>query len=326
MKTVKLAPIRTPQRELEELERVVRALFRRFIYQPLVQELKREGEEVKLTNSIEDLVRAIQKGRIQFNRGLFTGKFSAATSLELKKLGAKWDRKSSGFRISRGALPPEIVGAVEASEASFLRVLGKIDDKLAQIFPPNLAERLDAKSIFDRTINVVDRDFRESVKSITIAPELTDDQKTRIADEWTNNLQLSIRDWADKEIRELRAEVQKSVLSGNRFESLRRSIQKSYGVSANKAKFLARQETNLLVTKLKETRYQSVGVNEYEWRTVAGSPLHPVRPAHKKLEGKIFRWDDPPITSEPGQPVRRNNPGQDFNCRCFARPVVRFGQ
>lgn len=323
-KLVKLTPIKTPPRELDELERVVRELFKREIYLPLVRELKREGEDVKLTNSIEDLVRAIQKGRIQFNRGLFTGNFSAVLSRELKAIGAKWDKKASGFRISRGALPPEIVGAVDASEAMFLRVLTKIDDKLAQILPVNIADKVKAKDIFDRTIHTVDRDFRESVKAITVAPELTEDQKTRIADEWTDNIKLSIKDFTEKEIRELREQVQKSVLSGNRFESLTKSIQKSYGVAANKAKFLARQETNLLAAKLKETRYQSVGVNEYEWRCVAGSKLHPVRPAHKKLEGEIFRWDNPPITSEPGQPERRNNPGQDYNCRCLARPVVRF--
>jgi SPP1 gp7 family putative phage head morphogenesis protein len=95
-------------------------------------------------------------------------------------------------------------------------------------------------------------------------------------------------------------------------------------VSANKAKFLARQETSLMTTKLKETRYREAGVNEYKWKTVAGSKLHPVRPSHKILEGRIFRWDDPPITTPPGEAVRRNNPGQDYNCRCFAQPIVRF--
>ena len=53
--------------------------------------------------------------------------------------------------------------------------------------------------------------------------------------------------------------------------------------------------------------------------TVVGSPNHPVREMHKALAGKVFSWDDPPITNEKGD---RNNPGQDYGCRCYARPIV----
>ena len=163
-----------------------------------------------------------------------------------------------------------------------------------------------------------------SIKNITVGPQLTKEQAARIADEWQTNMKLWVKDFTEKEILKLRKDVKSSVFTGNRYESMVSKIQKSYGVSANKAKFLARQETSLLMTKFKETRYKDVGVNEYEWRCVAGSKNHPVRPAHKKLEGLRFSWDNPPITTAPGEPVRRNNPGQDYNCRCFAKPIVRF--
>lgn len=101
-------------------------------------------------------------------------------------------------------------------------------------------------------------------------------------------------------------------------------IQDSYDVSANKAKLLALQETSLLMGKFKQVRYADSGVQEYRWGCVAGTKNHPVPPWHKALEGKIFRWDGPPITSKLGEPVHRSNSGEDFNCRCFARPIVRF--
>ena len=92
-------------------------------------------------------------------------------------------------------------------------------------------------------------------------------------------------------------------------------------MSQRKAKFLASQETRLLTSKLKEVRYKDVGIDEYIWQTVKGTPEHPVRPMHKKLNGTKQRFSSPPITNEKGQ---RNNPGEDYRCRCVARPIVKF--
>ncbi len=108
---------------------------------------------------------------------------------------------------------------------------------------------------------------------------------------------------------------------GYRYETLVAEIQKSYGISQRKAKFLARQETSLLMSKFKQVRYQEAGSNEYIWDCVAGSSAHPVRHFHLLNRGKIFRWDT-------GAPINANgdrkNPGQDYNCRCFAKPIIRF--
>ena len=80
------------------------------------------------------------------------------------------------------------------------------------------------------------------------------------------------------------------------------------------------------MTKYKQVRYQSAGVNQYKWKCVVGSPNHPVRPMHAELgkrsdKGELFTWDNPPIVDSKGD---RKNPGQDFGCRCVAIPVVTF--
>ena len=120
---------------------------------------------------------------------------------------------------------------------------------------------------------------------------------------------------------------------GNRREALIKKFMESYNVTENKAKVWARQETNLLMAKFKETKYLEAGVEEYEWRCVH-MPHQPsptaiykpgeVRYSHAILEGKIFSWKNPPVTTRPGEKQRRNNPGQDYQCRCFALPLVRF--
>lgn len=46
----------------------------------------------------------------------------------------------------------------------------------------------------------------------------------------------------------------------------------------------------------------------YVWRTREDEK---VRPSHAANDGKIFAWDNPPLTG---------NPGDDFGCRCAAEP------
>lgn len=317
-----LRPIREATGDYEEAEKRMRDVFKREIYYPLLALL--HLPKAILQNAAQPLVDALRSGRVTFNRGEFSGRFTAAISKELKELGARFDRKSSTWKIAKTDLPREIQHAISASSFQFEKKLEQIDEKLVKILPEKISECVKLSDSFDRALWKTDKDFRSSLQGITVTPKLSDSQRKKIADEWENNMRLFIKDFTAEEIQKLRGEIKKAIFAGNRYESLIGMIQKSYSVSANKAKFLARQETSLLMTKFKETRYADAGVKEYKWGCVAGSKLHPVRPAHKRLEGKIFRWDDPPITTEPGEAMRRNNPGQDYNCRCFALPIVRF--
>lgn len=325
---IELKPIKESTEEYDAIEAKIKALFKREIYLPLLREFSINGKALR--NSIEDLKKAIQSGRLTFNQGKFSGKLNATLSQELRSVGAKWNKISKCYSIRLEDLPLEVRLAISGSEYKFLDKIRQIDAKLSQVIPEELASRLKIENLFDRTLWKVESQFQKSVKNLTIAPKLTEDQAKRIASEWQTNMHYWIKNFTEEQIVKLRKDMQKSVYAGNRYGSAIKSIQDSYQVTANKAKFLARQETALLMTKHKEVRYQEAGVNEYKWRSVAGTPAHPVRPRHKALSDasqihhEIFRFDDPPITSEPGTPERRNNPGADFNCRCTSVPVVRF--
>lgn len=322
IKTVVLQPIKETTEDFEKIERAIRKLFRDEVYLPLIKQLG--GNRNTLQNANDALNGAIKSGRIQFYRGTFSGRFNASISRELKALGAQWDRKTRTFKLPQSSLPPETKTAIALSEARFQQQLASIDKQLKKIVPEKISEQLKVSQHFDTTLFKTEKSFQRSMKGLVVPPSLSENQRKRISDEWEKNMQLWIKDFTQKEILELRQNMQKSVFAGNRYESAVKTIQKSYDVTVNKAKFLARQETSLLMTKFKQTRYQEAGVDKYLWGCVAGSANHPVRPWHKALEGKVFRWDNPPITTKPGEPVRRNNPGQDYNCRCFAKPIVRF--
>jgi len=103
---------------------------------------------------------------------------------------------------------------------------------------------------------------------------------------------------------------------GLRVEVLREQIQKRFGVSRSKADLLARDQTNKLNAQLTELRQTSLGIEKYRWRT---SLDEDVRKMHADLEGTVHSWNDPPVTNSAGD---RNHPGEDYQCRCWAEPIV----
>lgn len=321
---VELKVIKETTEDFEEIEKRIKQLFKQEIYLPLLKEFGEPSTTLQNADDRDAVAKALKAGRLSFSRGKFSGKFTAETSKQLKQLGAKWDRTTASFKLPLFKVPTQLKLAISTSEAQFVEKMDRVDAKLRKILPEEFAGRLKTADLFDRTIFKTEKSFAQSVKRIGITPTLTATTRKKIAEEYAENIKLKVKDFTKEEVTKLRAQMQKSVFAGKRYESAISSIHKSFGVTASKAKFLARQESSLLITKFQESRYVDAGVNEYRWRCVTGTKAHPVRPAHKRLEGKIFRWDNPPITSEPGQPVRKNNPGQDYFCRCFARPRVRF--
>lgn len=106
--------------------------------------------------------------------------------------------------------------------------------------------------------------------------------------------------------------------------SLEQRLQDIGGITKNRARFIARDQTAKLNTALNKSRQESNGIESYKWRNagderVVGNPggKYPDgsrgHENHWDRDGKIFRWDDPPADG---------HPGQAYNCRCVAIPVV----
>lgn len=324
MKTVEAPPLRVSYGEWDTIERRIKALLAREIYKPILRELGQSTRE-KLQNAIKPaLVAALQSGKVTYKDGVFSGSFDASTSKALRELGARWNWKESTFSLRASELPMELRPVIAASASAFETKLSAVDAALQKLLPAEIADKLNVSEMFDSAIWKTDKEINRTLKGISVAPKMGDVERKILAREWQRNLKLYIKDFTEKEIFTLRDQIAKRTLKGNRYGGAVKAIQESYGVSANKAKFLARQETNLMLAKLRKERYTGAGSNEYKWKCVAGTPAHPVRPSHKILDGKTFRWDDPPITTAPSEPPRHNNPGEDYNCRCFAIPLFKL--
>lgn len=112
-----------------------------------------------------------------------------------------------------------------------------------------------------------------------------------------------------------------NVISGGQYAGktaaeIGRQIQASYNVSKSHARFIARDQMAKLNAQITQKQQADAGVSEYVWRTVGDGR---VRESHRHLNGKRFKYSDPPVVDP--KTGRRANPGEDYQCRCVALPV-----
>ena len=97
---------------------------------------------------------------------------------------------------------------------------------------------------------------------------------------------------------------------GFRHEAIIKDLQNDYDVTESRARLIARDQTSKMNGEIAEDRMRDLGIDSYVWST---SLDERVRETHMELEGLQFSWDSPPEVG---------HPGQDYQCRCCAIPVL----
>lgn len=336
MKT--LEPLTLKDRYYLPIELTIRRMLDDIIYRPLLAVIDMNVSAVKrkfnleIKNSDTTLRYAVATGVIWYEDGQFKGTFNARTSASLLKLGAKFNRKSRTYSLPAAQVPIDLKIAQEQANMRYETMRVQMLSVLDNIHIDQLQLGAAIKDEYEHTLSRMDADLRRTLPKeagpdvdnpasarsrIVVEAVLTDAQRRIIAEDWSNNLELYIKGWAQDNILKLREQIQPHVLAGGRAEGLVKVLQDNYGIGARKAKFLARQETSLLMSKFQETRYRDIGIEKYRWSTAHDAR---VRHDHHDLNGKVFRFDSPPVTDK--KTGARNNPGEDFNCRCVAIPLV----
>lgn len=148
--------------------------------------------------------------------------------------------------------------------------------------------------------------------------------------DWTLQNVSLIKDIPTDSIDKMEQLVTGSVLRGDSRTFLKEQIKRLLNTSENRARFIARDQTNKMYGTLTELRANHNGWDYYEWNTAGDERVREIprtnkNSDHEKLDGEIFKFSEPPITIQRGsQAGARNNPGQDYNCRCVA--LVIFDQ
>lgn len=140
-------------------------------------------------------------------------------------------------------------------------------------------------------------------------------QADTIADFKQRNVGL-IKGLGQKQVDDLNSILSKSNALGVQHADLAEQIQDKLGVGAKRARLIARDQTLKYNSSVHTAQAKSAGVTKFRWST---SHDGDVRPMHKALEGKIFSYEDPPVTNEAGD---HNLPGEDYQCRCAAIPIL----
>jgi len=323
MVQVILAPISQKDELHRGVQEEIVRYFEEAIFGPLLAILNEAGiETTKRENaSINAVMRGLRNRTIWYADGVFTGNFNSSVSRELREMGARHDAKLRIFKLASNKLPMDLRLTIAESDAAardatkrILEALNEMEQNIAQA---ETGVRFEAP--VENMLGDLQMQFKDTLvqKGIDVPPDLAPVTREQIAKQYTLNLDLYIKDFAKERIPILRQKVQDNIFAGSRTDKLARVIEAEFGVSKRKAAFLAEQETSILVAKYRESRYKRIGSQRYVWMTGRDGR---VRPDHAALHKQVFYWDQPPVTNK--ATGARNNPGEDFGCRCRARPIL----
>jgi SPP1 gp7 family putative phage head morphogenesis protein len=317
-----LRPQHLTSRDTADIERQLKRIFWKIVFEPVAAVIAEFTRHPLVDGPLQNasdvvIIEAIREGRIQYHDGVFTGQFSAAIGRELRGMGAAFDKRSKAYRLDVGRVPPW-VRAEAASYVTRARQCHELAVTKLNEAQVNLDKAVDIYTV-DPTeaLGEIEKGFQVAARAMTVMPSLSAHSQENLAAAYTENMKLWIKNWSNESIEKLRGKVQLNAQQGYRFASLAAGIKQQYGVTTSKAKFLAAQETRLFMSQYRKERFTAAGINLYRW-----SSSHDVRVRHdhRKLDGRIFSYDDPPVVDEATQ--RKGNPGTDYGCRCVDIPVV----
>jgi len=290
------------------------------------------------------LEKALRDGSVQFTRGAFRGKINAAISKEIKSLGGKFWK--GAWRFVSPQLPTNLQQAINDNKKATEQLEKNVNEAFDEM-PKNITKmikNMDIESLGVATLDRYSVEFKEVLnRSLAIMPKQTRNEKIRLRKEYldtkdkpikkdrsklfANRVGDNSKDLAFETVAQLRRDTKKLIFGGRCREDIRDFIKNRLQISETRAKFIARQETALLTVEFQKLQYEEIGVEKYEWMTVGDHIVRGYEPDdkadHKSLDGEIFSWDNPP-SARHFSTKTPCHPGEDYNCRCQAKPIVEW--
>ncbi len=272
------------------------------------------------------LSRALRNGKVQYSAGKFSGGFNATLSRILLDLGAKYNETEKVYTIADELVPKNIKVSADSylekcksANKKLMKYLKETYLKITQKGTKITPTQLGADVAISKMVKDFDDHTRDAANQLSLTFDIpTKEDIKKMEAEYTRNMELWVKKFSKEQISELRKITEANARQGYRSDKLISEIQSRYDVCESKAKFLARQETALFVSKYSENKYLKANINRYVWRTAGDND---VRPGHRELNGRIFDFKTkaPAKYMSTGKP---ENAGEDFNCRCVGVPLV----
>lgn len=302
------------------MEEIIQKYLLEVFFDPLLQKSKTLKNILENSSPLDLLKKKILEGEIVVDGNRLKGVFSSNISKIIKKeLNGKWLHGSFKIdpRILKSKLGSTILRSIEIKKIKFKKLEKKLDTIKAVKIPKEFSKKIE--KIIDKNIQKTSANIRLALGTYQIEAAFTDSELSKFKKQYLETTQRPIVGWIQKDVEKLRSQMKALVTGGSRYSAAISTIKKRKNITLRKARFLARQETNLLTASLIEKSYTSAGVSKYIWRTTPAKGYP--RKSHAKLEGKIFKFSDPPKVNARGD---RRNPGEDYQCRCWASAIVDF--
>jgi len=312
------------QADYAPIEAQIDDAFEKLIFAPLAEIVRRYSPQPTkmFLNAAElpkgsPLIDALASGRVQYNDGVFSGRFNAALSRALQELGAKWNSRFRVYYLPQGKVPPVIVAQAAlyrgAAQEAHREIRAKLDEITKKLETGQGEFNFEGEEVVRR----LDKGWRDSARMMEVLPDMGPGAIEILAKRYTSGLVAPVTNLAQFEVQRMRRIVQENAESGARFTELIEEFQNRFDVSQARARLLAKTETSIFLSEHRKARWEEAGILRYKWQTT-GKPN--VRPCHQHLNGGIYFYSDPPIADD--RYGRRANPGGIYNCQCTDLPVI----
>lgn len=282
--------------------------------------------------------RGIQRGRRSLNRAPRQRKVRATKPAASDTLAATREL----LTFARSAITDvkaKLFPALRAHETEFLQDSALVvEDDFADDLNDIMIEiRANAKRLADERASLVSRSLTgrvdhshrrrfyktiEDVIGIDLSLVADESGLTPILKLKTQENVGLITSIADEYLDKVERLVFESVIQGrSSSRSMIEEIVEIGGVTEARARFIARDQTAKLNAAMNRERNQALGIEEYIWRDSDDERVRKGKDgtengpgSHRAKDGKTYRWDSPPPDT--------GHPGEDYQCRCTAEPVI----
>ena len=183
-----------------------------------------------------------------------------------------------------------------------------------------LAERVsafEASPILDQYGQRLNRhNLEDTARVLRLSPDNLPQQQRDVLESFRRENVELIGSIAETQLDQVQDVVRTATRTGRRVEQLAKDVEGRFGVSESRARLIARDQVAKANAQMTQVRQTAAGITRYIWNT---SGDERVRETHAELNGQTFEWTDPPVTNANGD---RNHPGEDYQCRCVALPVL----
>lgn len=211
--------------------------------------------------------------------------------------------------------------------ADFARSLGILEarwlltNSTASVLASGVVGKLD-KTTKERLNKVVSSGLGVDIAQIVSSEGLTN----TIGGAIETNVSL-IKSIPEQYLDKIRNIIMNDTVKGRSAKSMIEQIQEVGSVTRNRAKLIARDQSNKINGDLTRERQQASGIRAFRWRTVGDDA---VRESHKKRSGKVYAWSPADVGKRLADGTVLLDPtvddigfpGEDIQCRCIAEPII----